>query len=168
MTEEIEIKMRKAIKSNNLESVKEIFEKNPDCKNAITVFGSFLHDAAKYGKYEIVKYFINNGFNVNLKAGFLEANALTDAVEHGYLDIVELLHNAGAIFDTSTFSANPLFAAIYNGHFDVVKLLVENGIDITAAYPIGELESCDAYEFARQYGQTEIADYLKGYRYKGC
>ncbi len=161
MTEEIEIKMRKAIKSNNLESVKEIFEKNPDCKNAITVFGSFLHDAAKYGKYEIVKYFINNGFNVNLKAGFLEANALTDAVEHGYLDIVELLHNAGAIFDTSTFSANPLFAAIYNRHVEIAKYLIDMGIDTTVTYHIGEIENCDAMEYVKQYGCIEIYNYLK-------
>ena len=161
MTEEIEIKMRKAIKSNNLESVKEIFEKNPDCKNAITVFGSFLHDAAKYGKYEIVKYFINNGFNVNLKAGFLEANALTDAVEHGYLDIVELLHDAGAIFDTGTFSANPLFAAIYNRHVEISKYLIDQGIDLAVTYHIGEIENCDAMEYARQYGLTEVYDYIK-------
>ncbi len=43
----------------------------------------------------------------------------------------------------------------------MVKFLVENGIDITASYPIGKLDNIDAYEYARQFGQTEIANYLK-------
>ena len=67
----------------------------------------------------------------------------------------------GTYLDVSSFDRNPLFAAIYNGHIDLVRFLVENGIDLKVYYSIGELEKVDAYEYARQYGQTEIADYLK-------
>ena len=37
---------------------------------------------------------------------------------------------------------------------------MENGIDITKQYKIGKLEKCDAFEYARQFGRTQIANYL--------
>ena len=61
----------------------------------------------------------------------------------------------------SEATKNPLFAAIYGGYYEVAKYLIDNGIDITAKYHIGKLENVDAYEYARQFGQTEIANYLK-------
>lgn len=79
----------------------------------------------------------------------------------GHLEVVKLLVQNGAILDVSTAAKNPLFAAIYNGHFDIVKFLVEKGIDYKASYKIGSIENCDAYEYARQYGRKEIAEYLK-------
>lgn len=72
-----------------------------------------------------------------------------------------LLYENGADFDVSSFYRNPLFAAIYNGHLDVARFLVEKGIDFKVHYAIGDLENVDAYEYARQYGQTEITEYLK-------
>ena len=61
----------------------------------------------------------------------------------------------------SNAERNPLFAAVYKGHLDIVKLLVNSGIDYKATYAIGSIDKCDAYEYARQYGRTEIANYLK-------
>ncbi len=161
MNEELTNEMRDAIFAGNLDRIKSLVGKNKNLINAVTDFGSFLHDAAGNGKYEIVKYFIGNGFDVNLKAGFLDANALTEAASEGHADIVALLHESGAVLDTSTFAANPLFAAIYGGYPDVAKYLVDQGIDLAAAYRIGKIENCDALEYARQYGQTEIYDYIK-------
>lgn len=43
----------------------------------------------------------------------------------------------------------------------MAKFLIDKGIDLTASYSIGELENVDAYEYARQFGQLEIADYIK-------
>lgn len=153
--------MRKAIKNNDLEKVKFLTENNKGILEEETPFGTFLHDAASYGKNEILKYFIEWGIDVNKNSGFRNGSAITDAAFEGNLDIVELLYNHDAILDVSTFARNPLFAAIYNDHFDVVKFLVEKRIDIKASYPIGDIDNCDAYEYARQYGRTEIAEYLK-------
>ena len=155
MKEELINEMRDAIFADDLEHIKNLIEKNKNLINAVTDFGSFLHDAAGNGKYEIVKYFIENGFDVNLKAGFLDANALIEAASEGYMDIVALLHESGAILDTSTF------AAIYDRHTDIAKYLIDQGIDLAAAYHIGKIENCDALEYARQYGQMEIYDYIK-------
>lgn len=43
----------------------------------------------------------------------------------------------------------------------MAKFLIDKGIDITVSYSIGKLENVDAYEYARQFGQLEIADYIK-------
>ena len=56
---------------------------------------------------------------------------------------------------------NPLFGAIYGGHKEVVELLVEKGIDISIRYTGETIKNMNAYEYAREFVQTEIAEYLK-------
>lgn len=156
--------MRQAIKENDLYAVSNMVENNEGLLNVVTIFGTFLHDASMYGMYDIAKYLVERGMDVNKKGGTRDSSALTIAAFHGYKDIVELLYENRADLDVSSFERNPLFAAIYNGHFEVVKYLVEKGIDLKASYAIGSLEKVDAYEYARQYGRTEIADFLKTQR----
>ncbi len=154
--------MRQAIKNGNLELVKNLLKKNKGLLNVMTPFGTWLQVAASRGQIDIVKYLIKCGIDVNERGeGMAEGGALTDAAFRGHLKIVKYLYRNGAELDVSNGTRNPLFAAIYNGHFDVVKFLVEKGIDITASYHIGKLDNVDAYEYARQFGQTEIANYLK-------
>ena len=162
MDREILKQMRKAIKQNDLSQIQELIDNNEGILNELTPFGTFLHDASSYGKIDVVKLLIASGIDVNKNGGTREGSALTEAAFEGYIDIVKILFENGAILDVSTFARNPLFAAIYNNHVEVAKFLVENGIDISASYAIGDIDSCDAYEYARQYGRTEIAEYLKG------
>lgn len=56
---------------------------------------------------------------------------------------------------------NPLFGAIYGGHKEVVDLLVEKGIDISIRYTGENMKNMNAYEYAKEFGKTEIAEYLK-------
>lgn len=161
MDKELIKEMRKAIKSNDIEKVKELLGNNSNLLETETPFGTFLHDAATYGMYDMAKLLVESGIDVNKKGGVRDSSALTAAAFRGYIRIVELLYENGAALDTSTFSRNPLFATISEGHIDVVRFLVEKGIDLKADYAIGDLEHVDAYEYARQYGQTEIANYLK-------
>ncbi len=163
MDKSILIDMRKAIKNNDLDKIKYLIENNKGILDEETPFGTFLHDAASYGKTEIVKYFIECGIDVNKNGGARNGSALTEAAFEGKMDIVKILFDNGALLDVSTFPRNPLFAAIANNHFDIAKFLVENGIDLEAHYSIGDLEQVDAYEYARQYGRTEIAEYLKSH-----
>lgn len=83
------------------------------------------------------------------------------AVAHGHLEIAEHLINHNIEIDTSEPDRNPLFAAIYGGHFEIVKLLVENNIDISIKYSGDNMKEMDAYAFAIERGQIEIAEYLK-------
>jgi ankyrin repeat protein len=79
----------------------------------------------------------------------------------GHLEIVKYLIEAGAELDVTLAKGNPLFGAIYGGHKEVVELLVENGIDISIRYTGESIKNMNAYEYAREFGQTEIAEYLK-------
>lgn len=152
--------MRQTIKRGDLKAVKKLILENEGLLEIVTPLGSWLHMAAEYGNCELVEYFINCGLDVNLDGGLSEASAISCAAENGHLDVVKLLYQNGTQFDVSKATKNPLFGAIYGNHLDVVKFLVENGINIAAKYKIGKLEQCDAYEYARQLGRTQIANYL--------
>ena len=86
---------------------------------------------------------------------------LKERLTKGYLDIAEYLINEDVVIDTSEPDRNPLFSAIYGGHLEIVKLLVENDIDIYIKYSGETMQDVDAYAFAIERGQTEIAEYLK-------
>lgn len=161
MDKELIKNMRQAIKSNEIDTVKQLIDNNDGLLDIVTVFGTFLHDASTYGMYDIAKHLVECGIDVNKRGGGRDSSALTSAAFKGYKNIVELLYENGASLDISCFERNPLFAAIYNGHFDVVKFLVEKGIDLNVCYAVGDFDKIDAYEYARQYGQTEIANYLR-------
>lgn len=161
MDKELIKEMRQAIKKNDLDTIKYLIDNNEGLLDVVTTFGTFLHDASTFGMYDVAKYFVECGIDINRKGGVGDSSALTRAAFKGYKNIVELLYENGAHLDVSSFDRNPLFAAIYNGHIDVVRFLVEKGIALKEYYAIGDLEKVDAYEYARQYGQTEIANYLK-------
>lgn len=77
------------------------------------------------------------------------------------MDIVKYLVRAGAELDVSLAKRNPLFGAIYGGHKNVVEFLVEKGIDISIRYTGENIKNMNAYEYAIEFGQTEIAEYLR-------
>ena len=153
--------MRQAIKQGDINAVKEMVKKNAGLLEAVTPLGSWLHIAAECGNSVMVSYFIDAGLDVNTDGGLAEANPLKAAANNGHLDVVNILYQNGAQFETEEATKNPLFGAIYGNHIDVVRFLVENGIDITKQYKIGNIEKCNVYEYARQFGRTQIADYLK-------
>lgn len=149
-----------SICSNDLNSIKEFVNANKDQIDSVTTFGTMLQIASREGKIDIAKYLIDRGADVNIGGGFADS-AMIDAVGQGHFDMVKLLLSHGAILDTSTFAANALFTAISGGYPDIAKYLIDQGIDLAAAYHIGKIENCDALEYARQYGQMEIYDYIK-------
>ena len=75
--------------------------------------------------------------------------------------VVRYLIESGAELDVSLAKRNPLFGAIYGGHQEVVKYLVQKGIDVSIRYTGENIKNMNAYEYAREFGQTEIAEYLK-------
>ena len=143
-----------------IEALKTFINDNAEIINEVTPMGTLLEIAASEGNFAAVEYLIKKGCDVNLGGG-LEASPLVEASLRGYSEIVELLLANGAELDVSSFEANPLFAAISNEHDEIAIKLIDHGIDVTAKYDIGEIENCDALEYARQYGLTEVYEYLK-------
>ena len=62
--------------------------------------------------------------------------------------------------DVSEPERNPLFGAILKGHTGIAKLLVDRGIDINVQYTGESMKDMDALAFAREWGRSDIAEYL--------
>ena len=153
--------IRNAIKLGDIIGVKKLIGSDTEVLNTMTAFGTWLHVAAKNGQLEIVQYLIQKGIDIDVKGGTFDASALNLAAGSGYIEIVKYLIEAGAELDATLAKRNPLFGAIYGGHKEVVEFLVEKGIDITIRYTGENIKNMNAYEYAREFGQTEIAEYLK-------
>ncbi|MBM7647501.1 ankyrin repeat protein [Bacillus ectoiniformans] len=153
--------IRSAIKSGQLDTLKNLLEKEPEMLTWMTPFGTWLHIAAAHGHLEIVKYLINAGIDINAQGGTFSTNALERATTKGHLEIAEYLLSRSVEIDTSEPDRNPMFGAIYGGYLEIVKLLVKNNIDISIKYSGENMKDMDAYAFALERGQIEIADYLK-------
>ncbi|MFF2496851.1 ankyrin repeat domain-containing protein [Peribacillus sp. NPDC058075] len=153
--------IRGAIKSGQLDTLRDLLVQEPEMLTWVTPFGTWLHIAVAYGHIEIIEYLINAGIDTNVQGGTFSTNALERAATKGHLNIAEYLINQNIEIDISEPDRNPLFAAIYGGHFEIVKLLVEKNIDISIKYSGDNMIDMDAYGFAIERGQTEIAEYLK-------
>ena len=153
--------IRGTIKNGQLDTLRDLLEKEPEMLTWMTPFGTWLHVATAHGHLDIIEYLINAGLDVNAQGGTLSTNALERAATKGHLDITEYLINQSIKIDTSEPDRNPLFAAIYGGHFEIVQLLVENNIDISIKYSGDSMKDKDAYAFDIERGQTKIAEYLK-------
>ena len=153
-----------AIENNNSDEVLEILSKAPEVLHIITPFGTWLHFASSEGKIKIVKLLINLGLDVNKKSGAFNGNGLNEAANEGHYDIVEYLLTCGAELDVDEPERNPLFGAILSGNKDIVQLLLDSGIDYTVRYTGEYMKDMDAYDFAVERGQLEIAELIKNYK----
>lgn len=156
--------IRSSIKQGDIEKVRELISTNEKMLNYMTPFGTWLHVAAAHNKIEIVKYFVNCGIDVNIKDDGFNKTAIEPAAANGHKGVVKYLLDCGAELDVSEPDRNPLFATIYGGYKDIVELLVERNIDITIRYTGEHMKNMDAYDFAIERGQKEIASFLKNKR----
>lgn len=153
--------IRNAIKLGDINEVKRLIGDNPEFLHSMTPFGTWLHVAAKKGHFGIVEYLVHKGIDVNTKGDIFDSSSLRLAAGAGHLEIVKYLIEAGAELDVTLAKRNPLFGAIYGGHKEVVEFLVEKGIDISIRYTGENFKNMNAYEYAEEFGQTEIAAYIK-------
>ena len=156
-------RIRAAMDQGDAESMANLIRAN-DALRLMTPFGTWLHIAASSGNLKMVQALIELGAEVNARGGTFDGNALNVAASNGHLEVVEYLLSLGAEMDVNEPERNPLFAAIYGGHVDVVRLLLAHGIDPTVTYNGPNMKDMDAFAFATERGQREIADVLKGTR----
>ncbi|EIT87222.1 ankyrin repeat family protein [Fictibacillus macauensis ZFHKF-1] len=149
------------IDDGEIEQVKELITSDESLLDFVTPFGTWLHVAALEGQLELVKFLVELGMDFNINEGIPKSAPIAHAAGEGELSIVQYLLNQGAQLDVSDPGRNPLFSAIYGGHLDVVQYLVHSGIDLTVKYTGEIMKNTDAFNFALERGQLEIADYLK-------
>lgn len=166
-TKLLEQQIRQSIKNNNLFELKHLLESDPSQVNATYVFGNWLHTAISLdASIEIIQCLVEAGVDVNQRAGILGGNPLNLAASEGRVDVVNYLLKCDAEIDISEPERNPLFSAIYGGHKDVVNLLLSQGIDVTVRYSGENMNDMDAEAFARERGQTEIAQIISTLHHK--
>ena len=158
--------VRSEIKSGNTNSVIRIIDSNPSILQMITPFGSWLHVAVSFGNLELVKHLVTLGCDINQRSGTFNSAPINHAASNGYIDIVVFLLEKGASLDVSKPERNPLFAAIYGGHIEIVELLIKSGIDYLVRYSGESMKNVDAYAFAVERGQLEIATLLSSIKSK--
>lgn len=165
MTNNIDIevlkKIRELIKNEDLEGLEIIFTNSPELLESNTVFGTWLHDAARQGFISVVKLLIKLGVDIDACGGTFNSNALNTAASAGHSDIIELLLSNGSQMDTSEPERNPLFGAIYVGNYSIAKLLIDNGIDISIKYTGERMKNMDALAYAEERGELEIAELIR-------
>lgn len=154
--------MREAIKSGDASLVVALVRSDAEHVTITTVFGTWLHVAARYGNVNVSNGLIDCGLNVNARGGILGGTPINVAASAGHIEMVRSLLSRGATLDTEKPEWNPLFAAIYGGHIDIVKLLMEVGVDPRIRYTTETRSNVDALAFARERGQSDIAAYLEG------
>jgi hypothetical protein len=152
--------IREAIRNGDVEQFVELIGSDRERLNARTVFGTWLHVAASFGKLNIVKRLLELGADINAPGGISGGRPIEEAAAEGHLEIVRYLITHGADLDVRAPETNPLFSAIYGGHTEVVELLVDSGIDVSIVYTGPNKPQVDALAYARERGQKEIESFL--------
>lgn len=115
-----------AIKSNNLEEVKNIVKKDIFVINDSSNEYLPLERAAKYNNIEIVKFLLENGADVNA-SGDYNWRALGQAIHNENLEMVKLLIEHGADINKASGLFSSLGEAVAIGNLEIVKYLIDKG-----------------------------------------
>jgi hypothetical protein len=152
--------LRAAIKAGDIEGLTSLILEDRSRLQWDMMFGTCLHEAARIGNLPMVKRLVELGAEIDMNAGTFKATALHDAASKGHIEVIEYLMQCGAKFDVTHPDKNPLFTAIYNSDFAVARYLIEKGLDPRVTYR-GKSGDWNALIYAREWGRTEIADYIE-------
>jgi len=114
--------------------------------------------ACYFGQYEIARYLVLKGADVNLPSnnGF-HVYPIHSAVAGDFTDIASLLIEAGADINVKQQAgATPLHSAAQNGNIDMLILLLEAGALVNVRMEGGKLPA----DLAREKGFIQIAEAL--------
>jgi ankyrin repeat protein len=114
--------------------------------------------ACYFGQYEIARYLVLKGADVNLPSnnGF-RVYPLHSAVAGNYTQIARMLiENNAQVNVKQQAGATALHSAAQNGNIDLLILLLEHGADVNIRMEGGKLPA----DLAREKGFVEIAEAL--------
>ena len=115
----------------------------------------------KYKQYEMMKYLIHNGVDINRRDARLN-NPLIIAVQNNDLEAVKILNSANANLDiVDILKRTPLIYTIENGQEDIGVFLVENGANIDVKNGLGEGTLSMAERFKRYKIRNAIMEKIK-------
>ncbi|MEW6614019.1 MAG: caspase family protein [Thermodesulfobacteriota bacterium] len=134
--------LMEAIERDDMNAVKKILDEGAGTKKED--INMALHEAAYNGRYEIVKFLLDRGANVN-SSYWGNNTALFTAIDHGHIKTVGVLLDRGADINIKStiyltvggvllgsmkqFQISPLAAAAWKGHTGVTALLLDRATD---------------------------------------
>jgi len=127
-----------AARSGDLTQIKTLLEAGADHAAVDEAGETALMHAAHGGHVAAVQLLIAAGADVNAKSpqGWtaLAKAAYNGETERGYVEVIEVLHEAGAALDERIFfGITPLMLAAGGGDAPVVEWLINTGADVLAA-----------------------------------
>ncbi|MFN7138109.1 MAG: ankyrin repeat domain-containing protein [Limisphaerales bacterium] len=151
--------------AEEIRRIEALIRNSPDLINAVntrlssgenTDVGTPLHKAAKDGHFEVVKFLLASGANIELVT-MLGDSPLYLAAQAGHNSIVELLLSRGAnIGGKNRTGSTALHVASENGFRTIVETLLKNGADPNATT---QRDETPLYLAAAR-GQREIVELL--------
>lgn len=154
-----EITLNEAAASGRFDLVAHIFQQFPDSVNVLSEDGfTPLGLACYFGHYEIARYLVLKGADVNLfsQNGF-HVYPLHSATAGNYTAIARMLIENGAEINAVQQSgATPLHAAAQHGNIELLILLLDKGANVSIRMEGGKLPA----DLAREKGFSEIAEIL--------
>ncbi|RCH54100.1 hypothetical protein DJ568_14560 [Mucilaginibacter hurinus] len=115
--------------------------------------------AAYFGQYEIARYLVEKGADINLPSnnGF-NVFPLHSAAAGNFTDIaVLLIENGAQVNIKQQAGVTPLHSAAQNGNVDLLILLLEHGAEVDIRMEGGKLPA----DLAREKGYADIAEILE-------
>jgi len=154
-----EVSLFEAAAAGKPDVVEHLVSNYPDAVNLYAEDGfTPLGLACYFGHYEIARFLITNGADVNLPSnnGF-NVFPIHSAAAGNYTDIAALLIESGANVNVQQQAgATPLHSAAQNGNLDMLILLLEAGAQVNVRMEGGKLPA----DLAREKGFVEIAEAL--------
>lgn len=146
-----------AARKGDLETIKALFEKDP---NSINTSNSQDYTplilACYYNQLEVVKYLVENKVKLNESQG--SATALQAVCYKGFKEIAEVLLDYGS--DPNIYDANgtsPLIYATQFKHIEIIGLLLKKGANKNYVDPSGN----SAVDYAEKLQIQETLDLFK-------
>jgi len=153
--------IRRAINTGDYEDVRRQFTARPEFLRSEFGTDHWMYQAAMDGDLTLLQLLLDLGLSIDepndLKV--LSETPLVRATSAGRIDVVRWFLDRGARINWvrgDQLYCPALLSASIKGHLDVVKLLVENGANIH-----GTCMSTNAVMHAENFGQTEVAEYLR-------
>jgi ankyrin repeat protein len=135
----------RALKTDDVETVKKIFDSSPDLFNDATMFYYI-------GKYNAITVARNISADVDFSIS--DDIALSSACEYGHLDLVKFLCSLPNVNPSSCNNA-PIHWASYKKHLEIVRfLLTLPGVEIDA-------EDNSAIDIARIFNRNDVAQFFE-------
>ncbi|XP_076781930.1 ankyrin repeat and death domain-containing protein 1A isoform X2 [Arvicanthis niloticus] len=159
----LERQLHEASRWNQVERMKELFEKRVNIRARNHVGRVALHGAAGAGHVQAVRLLLEHGAAVDDVDSF-GMNALLLSAWFGHLQIVQILVNAGAkVHCESKDGLTLLHCAAQKGHVPVLAFVMEDLEDVTLDH--ADKLGRTAFHRAAEHGQLDALDFLVG---SGC